>query len=94
MTDIPQEAAEAAAEAIALGMTIRNSPRQLAWDALEAAAPLLAGTPSHAETVATEWGVRDDGPDARGGLGAGRPPGALVRRTVTYGPWEEMPGEH
>jgi hypothetical protein len=58
-----------------------------------------------AETVVTEWGVRYDdlsqepavvgsGPDnerrARHEV-ACWPDGTLVRRTVTYGPWEEAP---
>jgi hypothetical protein len=40
------------------------------------------------------WG--SDEADARrgaAGRGYGRLGGVLVRRTVTYGPWEEVPGE-
>ena len=49
MPDIPQEAINAAAEAIGLGMAIRKPPQTLALEALEAAAPLLAEA----------WGVTD-----------------------------------
>lgn len=58
-----------------------------------------------AEAVVTEWGVRR--PDlASGVFNAGSErmarflaadcggTGALVRRTVSYGPWEEASGEH
>jgi hypothetical protein len=69
---------------------------------LDAAEDIVTG---RAESVATEWGVR--WPGRRGGVhecddedtarllaahhdraGIG---GALVRRTVTYGPWEDVP---
>jgi hypothetical protein len=66
---------------------------------LDAAEDIAMG---HAETVEVEWGVRR--PDlASGVFNAGNErmarflaadcggAGALVRRTVTYGPWEEAP---
>jgi hypothetical protein len=73
---------------------------------LDAAEDIVMG---RAETVETEWGIRvnPDRPDAiwiaddeEGHADAARRlaaqcgPGALVRRTVTYGPWEEVTGEH
>jgi hypothetical protein len=63
-----------------------------------------------AESIVTEWGVRtgsrsildgqvafcgfDRAGESRARELAAGDPGALVRRTVTYGPWEVVPGEH
>lgn len=66
---------------------------------LDAAEEIVMG---RAETVVTEWGVRYDGIDPRvipygtsrnsermARLDAATDRETVVRRTVTYGPWEE-----
>lgn len=70
---------------------------------LDAAEDIVMG---RAETVVTEWGMRHDdcltdvhdyGRDEKAARQSvtdhAKLNGRLVRRTVTYGPWEEVPGE-
>lgn len=73
---------------------------------LDAAEVIVMG---RAETVVTEWGVRYEpefsrtvaicgtGPDnerrARHEVSCWPESATLVRRTVTYGPWEAVPGD-
>jgi hypothetical protein len=71
---------------------------------LDAAEEIVMG---RVETVVTEWGVRrrDNGNDvgcaneylarlnAAGKNDASLLVGTVIRRTVTYGPWEEVSGE-
>ena len=106
MASIPEAAVDPAAAALCdLHHLDPGWARTLARAALEAAAPLLAGAQGRA-TVKTEWGVRydqhgngrvdsyGDGPRAeyRARMDAADGPDVLVRRTVTYGEWEEVPG--
>ena len=68
---------------------------------LDAAEDIVMG---RAETVVTEWGIsRDAAPErvweygtdehrARKDQRCVAGGGSLVRRTVTYGPWEPVPG--
>jgi hypothetical protein len=71
---------------------------------LDAAEDIVMG---RVESVKTEWGVRydqhgngrvdsyGDGPRAeyRARMDAADGPDVLVRRTITYGPWEAVPGD-
>jgi hypothetical protein len=105
--DIPEAAIEAAARVLGShwGGPPDDSDTQLAADVLAAAAPLLAETCAP-EPSGSEWGYRDDKgeivnmgedgqPTALSVIHAAERVGwhrTLIRRAVTYGPWEEVPG--
>jgi hypothetical protein len=106
VAEMPADIIAATAQAIReeIERTEDVDPDGLAWAALTAAAPLLAESCAP-EPSGTEWGYRDgngeivnmgeDGqPTALSVIHAAERVGwhrTLIRRTVTYGPWEKVP---